>query len=161
MAADLAESQARLSAIIDNAVDGIITIDERGVILTANAACTRIFGYLPGEMIGNNVKMLMPEPYRGAHDEYLDRYYRTGEKRIIGTGRIVVGERRDGLTFPIELSVGEMRAGGERFFTGFLRDLTERQQAGLRSPLCRPGRVSPLEAVSYAFRQQLLAALEL
>src|SRR3546814_19270716 len=76
--------------------------------------------------------MLMPEPYRTAHDDYLDRYYRTGEKRIIGTGRVVVGERRDGSTFPIELSVGEMRAGGERFFTGFIRDLTERQQAETR-----------------------------
>src|SRR3546814_14336621 len=74
--------------------------------------------------------MLMPEPYRTAHDDYLDRYYRTGEKRIIGTGRVVVGERRDGPTFPIELSVGEMRAGGDRFFTGFIRDPTERQQAG-------------------------------
>ena len=83
-------------------------------------------------MVGKNVKMLMPSPYRESHDGYLDRYLRTGERRIIGIGRVVVGERKDGSTFPMELAVGEMRSGKQRFFTGFIRDLTERQQTETR-----------------------------
>ena len=83
-------------------------------------------------MLGKNVKMLMPSPYREGHDGYLERYLRTGERRIIGIGRVVVGERKDGSTFPMELSVGEMRSGNRRFFTGFIRDLTERQQTEAR-----------------------------
>src|SRR5438067_1215912 len=83
-------------------------------------------------MLGKNVKLLMPTPYRENHDSYLDRYLRTGEKRIIGIGRVVVGERRDGSTFPMELAVGEMRSADQRFFTGFIRDLTERQKTEAR-----------------------------
>ena len=83
-------------------------------------------------MLGKNIKMLMPSPYRESHDGYLERYLRTGERRIIGIGRVVVGERKDGSTFPMELSVGEMKSGNRRFFTGFIRDLTERQRTEAR-----------------------------
>ncbi|MFC6445456.1 sensor histidine kinase [Shinella zoogloeoides] len=127
MAADLAESQARLSAIIDNAVDGIITIDERGVILTANAACTRIFGYLPGEMIGNNVKMLMPEPYHGGHDRYLSNYQRGGPAKVIGIGREVEGQRKDGAVFPLDLAVAKVEVNGATIYSGLVRDISERK----------------------------------
>ena len=83
-------------------------------------------------MLGKNVKMLMPSPYRESHDGYLERYLQTGERRIIGIGRVVVGERKDGSTFPMELAVGEMKSGNQRFFTGFIRDLTERQKTEAR-----------------------------
>ena len=92
----------------------------------------RLFGYRASEVLGSNIKMLMPSPYRENHDDYLERYLRTGERRIIGIGRVVVGERKDGSTFPMELSVGEMRSGEQRYFTGFIRDLTERQQTDAR-----------------------------
>ena len=105
----------------------MIVIDERGIIQSFSAAAERLFGYPPSEVIGQNIKMLMPSPYREDHDGYLERYLRTGERRIIGIGRVVVGERKDGSTFPMELAVGEMRSGNQRFFTGFIRDLTERQ----------------------------------
>ena len=131
-AAALAGREAHLRSILETVPDAMVVIDEAGTIRDFSPAATRMFGWQAEEAVGKNVRMLMPEPYRAAHDDYLDRYYRTGEKRIIGTGRIVVGERRDGSTFPIELSVGEMQAGGERFFTGFIRDLTERQQAEAR-----------------------------
>ena len=86
----------------------------------------------PAEVLGKNIKMLMPSPYRESHDSFLERYLRTGERRIIGIGRVVVGERKDGSTFPMELAVGEMKSGNQRFFTGFIRDLTERQQTEAR-----------------------------
>src|SRR4029077_5579202 len=88
--------------------------------------------FAPAEVIGTNIKRLMPTPYRENHDGYLERYLRTGERRIIGIGRLVVGERKDGSTFPMELAVGEMRSGAQHFFTGFIRDLTERQQTEAR-----------------------------
>ena len=97
-----------------------------------SAAAERLFGYQPDEVIGQNIKMLMPSPYREAHDGYLERYHRTGERRIIGIGRVVVGERKDGSTFPMELSVGEMKSSNRRYFTGFIRDLTERQSTEAR-----------------------------
>ena len=97
-----------------------------------SVAAERLFGYGPNEVIGKNIKMLMPSPYRESHDGYLERYLRTGERRIIGIGRVVVGERKDGSTFPMELSVGEMRSADQRFFTGFIRDLTERQKTEAR-----------------------------
>jgi two-component system sensor kinase FixL len=131
-AASLARREAHLRSILETVPDAMVVIDEAGTIRDFNPAAERMFGWQEAEMLDRNVRLLMPEPYRGAHDDYLARYYRTGEKRIIGKGRVVVGERRDGSTFPIELSVGEMRAGGERFFTGFVRDLTERQQAETR-----------------------------
>jgi two-component system sensor kinase FixL len=105
----------------------MIVIDEKGVVRTFGAAAIRLFGWSQEEMIGRNVSALMPTPYRNEHDQYLLRYLTTGERRIIGIGRIVVGERKDGSTFPMELAVGEARVGRDRFFTGFVRDLTERR----------------------------------
>ncbi|WLR93585.1 sensor histidine kinase [Shinella zoogloeoides] len=127
MAADLAESRARLAAIIDNAVDGIITIDDRGIILTVNAACTRIFGYAPDEMIGRNVKMLMPEPYHSAHDGYIGNYHRSGEAKVIGIGREVEGRSKSGLTFPLDLAVAKVELNGSTIYSGIVRDISERK----------------------------------
>jgi two-component system sensor kinase FixL len=107
-------------------------IDTRGIIQSFSATAERLFGYRADEAIGQNVSLLMPEPYRTQHDGYLSRYMVTGERRIIGIGRLVVGRRNDGSTFPVELAVGEMRSGDRRFFTGFLRDLTERQETQKR-----------------------------
>lgn len=122
------DTAERLRAILDAAVDGIVTIDERGTIETVNSAVVRIFGYDRSELVGRNVKILMPEPYRSEHDGYLERYLRTSEPRIIGTGRQVEGRRKDGTTFPLDLSVSEVTAGGRRIFTGIIRDITERRQ---------------------------------
>jgi two-component system sensor kinase FixL len=97
-----------------------------------SSAAERLFGYTAAEAVGQNVRILMPSPYRQAHDGYLTRYLTTGERRIIGIGRVVVGERTDGSSFPMELAVGEMRSGDRRYFTGFIRDLTERQQTEAR-----------------------------
>ncbi len=119
---------AHLQSILDTVPDAMIVIDERGTMQSFSSAASRLFSYAPGDVVGKNIKMLMPSPYRESHDGYLERYLRTGERRIIGIGRVVVGERRDGSTFPMELSVGEMRSGNQRFFTGFIRDLTERQR---------------------------------
>jgi two-component system sensor kinase FixL len=113
-----------LAAILATAVDGIIAIDPRGTILLYNQACERLFGYRAGEVVGQNVRMLMPEPYRDEHDGYIDNYNRTGERRIIGIGREVVGRRKDGSTFPMYLSVGEGGLTGQRFFVGIIHDLS-------------------------------------
>ena len=110
----------------------MIVIDVRGLIQSFSAAAERLFGYAANEVIGQNIKIMMPQPYRDEHDGYLARYLRTNEARIIGIGRVVVGQRKDGSTFPMELAVGEMRANNQRFFTGFIRDLTERQSAEAR-----------------------------
>ena len=110
----------------------MIVIDEHGTMTSFSAAAERQFGYRPVEVIGRNVRMLMPSPYREAHDSYIARYLSTGERRIIGIGRVVVGERKDGSTFPMELDVGEFRSGDHRFFTGFVRDLSERQATEAR-----------------------------
>ena len=127
-AADLRDSNARLRSIIDSAVDGIIVIDGHGRIEAFNPGAERLFGYPAPEVMGRNVKMLMPSPYHDEHDGYLDQYLHTGLARIIGTGREVSGRRRDGSTFPLHLSVGEMAVKGERKFTGMLHDLTKRAQ---------------------------------
>lgn len=119
--------QAQLQSILDTVPEAMIVIDERGIMRSFSAAAVRLFGWTAEEMLGRNVSALMPSPYRGEHDGYLHRYLTTGEKRIIGIGRIVVGERKDGSTFPMELAVGEAKVGRERFFTGFVRDLTERR----------------------------------
>lgn len=125
----LRESEARMRAIFDNAVDGIVTIDEHGIIERFNPAAERMFGYTKAEVIDKNVSMLMPSPYHEAHDGYLAHYLQTGEKRIIGIGREVVGLRKDGTTFPMDLAVSEMRQGEHRMFTGTVRDISERKQA--------------------------------
>lgn len=128
----LAEREAHLRSIYDTAPDALIVIDERGIIQSYSAAAERMFQWRASEALGNNVKMLMPNPFREEHDGYVGNYLRTGVRRIIGIGRIVVGERKDGSTFPLELSVGEVRSEQGRFFTGFIRDLTERQATEAR-----------------------------
>jgi two-component system sensor kinase FixL len=124
--------QAHLQSILDTIPEAMIVIDERGNIQSFSAAAERLFAHAASEVIGQNIKMMMPSPYRNEHDGYLARYLRTGEARIIGIGRVVVGQRKDGSTFPMELAVGEMRSNNQRFFTGFIRDLTERQSAEAR-----------------------------
>jgi PAS domain S-box-containing protein len=127
MAADLAESRGQLGAIIDNAVDGIITIDERGTILSVNPACMRIFGYTPEEMTGRNIKMLMPEPYHSAHDGYLSNYHRTGEAKVIGIGREAEGRRKDGSIFALDLAIARLELAGGIIYSGIVRDISERK----------------------------------
>ena len=124
--------EAHMKSILDTIPDAMIVIDERGAMQSFSAAAERLFGYTAAEALGKNVKILMPPPYRDAHDGYLGRYLTTGERRIIGIGRVVVGERKDGSTFPLELNVGEMKTGNQRFFTGFIRDLTESQKTEAR-----------------------------
>ncbi len=124
---DLRQQEARLRAVLDTAVDGIITINERGIIQSVNSATERIFGYTADEMNGNNISMLMPSPYREEHDGYLANYCRTGEKKIIGIGRQVEAQRKDGTTFPCDLAVSEVPPPDKRLFTGILRDITEQK----------------------------------
>ena len=125
---DLRISDARWRAVIDAAVDGIIVIDARGRIEAFNRAAEQMFGYREADVIGQNVRVLMPEPDRSNHDGYLRHHLDTGEKRIIGIGRAVTGLRRDGQHFPVHLSVGEMDIDGEKHFTGILHDLSNRTE---------------------------------
>jgi len=118
--------EARWRAVIDSAVDGIIVIDARGLIEAFNRAAQQMFGHSEEDVIGKNVSLLMPEPDHSRHDHYIDRHIQTGERRIIGIGRAVTGLRRDGTTFPLHLSVGEMELDGEKHFTGILHDLSSR-----------------------------------
>lgn len=126
---ELQEAQKRLAAVLDNTVDGLITIDELGNVEHYNKACEAIFGYTSGEVIGQNVKMLMPEPYHGEHDSYLKNYHDTGVKKIIGTGREVEGRRKDGSTFPLDLSVSGVNVQGRRLYSGIVRDISARKEA--------------------------------
>ena len=132
MTRDALAREAHLQSILDTVPEAMIVIDERGVMRSFSSAAERLFGYGEDEALGQNVKILMPTPYRENHDGYLQRYIRTGERHIIGIGRVVVGRRKDGSTFPMELAVGEMNSGNRRFFTGFIRDLTERQKTEAR-----------------------------
>ena len=125
--AALRDSEARLRAIVDSAVDGIITIDEHGVIESFNPAAEKLFGYSAAEITGRTISALMPSPHREAYDDYLAHYRKTGERRIIGIGREVEGRRKDGSVFPLDLSVSELQVGGRRLFTGIVRDITERK----------------------------------
>jgi two-component system sensor kinase FixL len=145
----------------------MIVIDERGIIQSFSRAAQRQFGWSAVEAVGRNVSILMPSPYREAHDSFLDRYRRTGERRIIGVGRVVVGQRKDGTTFPMDLSVGEMPSGSRRYFTGFIRDLTERQEnerrlQDLQGELVHVSRLSALgemaSALAHELNQPLTAA---
>ena len=124
---EAATRQAHLRSILETVPEAMIVIDAAGKMQSFSTAAVRLFGWTPEEAVGLNVSILMPEPYRSQHDRYLVRYLDTGERRVIGHGRIVVGERKDGSTFPMELAVGEARVQGGRFFTGFARDLTERR----------------------------------
>jgi two-component system sensor kinase FixL len=156
----LREQTERLRSILETVPDAIIVIDEKGVIESFSPAAERLFGWSSAEIVGRNVKMLMPAPYQQQHDGYLDRYKRTGERRIIGIGRVVVGQRRDGSTFPMELAVGEMNRPSGRFFTGFVRDLTERQDADkrlqeLQSELLHVARLSDMGQMASALAHEL------
>ncbi len=131
-ARELEAREAHLRSILDTVPDATVVIDAGGTIITFNAAAVRQFGYSEGEILGQNVRVLMPEPYRSEHDGYINRYFTTHQKRIIGRDRVVVGRRKDGSTFPMKLSVGEMRFGDGIYFTGFIHDLTERQASELR-----------------------------
>jgi two-component system sensor kinase FixL len=126
------ESAIRLRSILDTVSDAIVVIDNRGLIQSFSPAAERLFGYKEPEVAGQNVKMLMPSPHREAHDGYLQHYLNTGERRVIGIGRVVVGQRKNGETFPMELAVGEFQVGDQHYFTGFVRNLTEQQQVARR-----------------------------
>ena len=157
---DRVEREARLASILDTVPDGIVTIDEHGIIESFSPAAVRLFGYAPADVIGKNVAVLMPESYREQHDHYLRRYGATNEKHIIGTTRIVVGQRADGTTFPMELSVGETRFGSRRVFTGFIRDITERQGAErrfqeLQAELLHVSRLSAMGQMGSALAHEL------
>ena len=121
-----------LAAIEEASIDAIITIDTAGIMQTFNPASERIFGYRPAEAIGQNVKMLMPNPFHDQHDSYLSNYISTGEKKIIGIGRVVTGRKKDGSTFPMELAVGEAIVQGRPLFVGFVRDLSEHESSHRR-----------------------------
>ena len=161
-AAELAvrESELRLRALLDTLPDGVIVIDETGLIQSCSSSAERLFGYTEAEILGRNVSLLMPSPYREAHDGYLERYLRTGERRIIGIGRVVVGLRKSGETFPMELGIGEFPHGGRRFFTGFVRDLTERQRTekrvqDLQSELLHVSRLSTMGQMASTLAHEL------
>ena len=141
--------QAKYRAIIETAVDGIVVIDERGFVEAFNRAAEMIFGYAADEVIGRNVKLLMPEPDRSQHDGYIAHFRSTGQAKIIGVGREVTGQRKDGSVFPLDLSIAEWHAGGQRYFTGIVRDITLRKEAEeeLKDTQERLHRAQKLEAV--------------
>ena len=154
------ESELRLRSMLDTVPDGIVVIDERGLIQSFSPAAERLFGYASRDVVGRNVSMLMPTPYREAHDGYLERYLTTGERHIIGIGRVVVGLRHNGETFPMELHVGEFAFAGSRFFTGFVRDLTEQQEAkrrihDLQSELLHASRLSVMGQMASTMAHEL------
>ena len=156
----LREREAHLRSILDTVPDAMVVIDIHGVIQSFSATAERLFGWTADEAIGRNVSMLMPQPSHDAHDGYLERYLATGERRIIGIGRVVVGERRDGSTFPMELSVGEMVSAERRHFTGFVRDLTERQETerrlqDLQSELVHVSRLTAMGEMASALAHEL------
>jgi len=154
------EAEAHLRSILATVPDAMVVIDESGSILSFSAAAERMFGYGEAEVIGQNVKMLMPSPDRERHDQYLVNYLTTGKRKIIGIGRVTTALHRDGSTFPIELAVGEAWLGERRIFTGFIRDLTERQQTLLRlqdlqSELAHVGRVSEMGTLASSLAHEL------
>ncbi|MGA2705802.1 MAG: PAS domain S-box protein [Isosphaeraceae bacterium] len=124
----LREAEERMRSVVNHVIDGIITIDERGLVESFNPAAEKTFGYPAGEVVGRNVSMLMPEPHHSGHDGYLANYFRTHQSKIIGIGREVEGVRSDGSIFPMELAVSEFNLAGRRYFTGIIRDITERQR---------------------------------
>ena len=144
-----AAQAAKLRAILESAVTAIITIDEHALIETVNPATERLFGFAANELVGQNVKMLMPEPYRGEHDGYITNYVGTGVRKIIGIGREVSGRRKDGTTFPLHLSVSEFEADGRRYFTGMIHDISDRRHVedALRESERRLGQSQKMEAV--------------
>ncbi|MEM9356812.1 MAG: PAS domain S-box protein, partial [Pseudomonadota bacterium] len=150
----------RLEAIIDAAVFGVITIDERGVIEQFNSAAEKMFQYAAADVIGSNVSLLMPEPFRSAHDGYLARYLATGEKKIIGLGREVVGRRRDGTEFPVHLTISEVHLEQRVLFTGMVEDISVRVEAEqrvqeLQDELIHVARLSAMGELASALAHEL------
>ena len=152
--------ESHLRSILATVPDAMVVIDEHGRMLSFSAAAEKMFGYAEHEVVGENVSMLMPSPDRERHDSYLQKYLATGERKIIGIGRVTTARHRDGYTFPIELAVGEAWVDGRRIFTGFIRDLTERQQTELRlqdlqSELAHVGRVTEVGTLASALAHEL------
>ncbi|HVJ43905.1 MAG TPA: PAS domain S-box protein [Dongiaceae bacterium] len=155
-----AEHAARLQSMIEAVPDAIITIDQLGAINFFSSAAERMFQYRAEEVIGRNVKMLMPSPYRAEHDSYLERYLETGEKRVIGIGRVVAAQRKDGTTFPIELAVGEAVLDGRHVYTGLIRDISEKQETARRlhevqADLLHVSRLSAMGELASALAHEL------
>ena len=123
------KDESRLRTVVETAVDGVILIDAQGRIQMFNPACEKLFGYRAAEVMGKNVKMLMPSLYREEHDRYLENFHRTGEKKIIGIGREVSGQRKDGSVFPMDISVGEAKEGDDSIFVGIIHDLSQYRRA--------------------------------
>ena len=152
--------EGHLQSILETIPDAMIVIDGRGIMQFFSSAAERQFGYTEQEAIGQNVSVLMPNPDRRRHDGYLARYQSTGERHIIGVGRIVTGQRKDGTTFPMHLSIGEMESGGQPYFTGFVRDLTEYQQTQarlqeLQSEIAHVSRLSAMGEMASALAHEL------
>lgn len=155
-----AGTEAHLRSILATIPDAMVIIDEDGIILSFSAAAEKMFGYAESEVLGENVSMLMPSPDRERHDKYLENYRTTGVRKIIGIGRVTTGRRRDGNTFPMELSVGEAWVEGKRIFTGFIHDITQRQQVqltlqDLQSELAHVGRVSEMGTLASSLAHEL------
>jgi two-component system sensor kinase FixL len=153
-------NEVHLRSILDTVQDAMVVIDDEGAIISFSAAGERMFGYAEADLIGENVSTLMPSPDRERHDEYMRNYRRTGVRKMIGIGRITTARRRDGSTFPIELTVGEANPGGRRIFTGFIRDLTERQQTeqrvhNLQDELAHVSRVTAMGTLATAIAHEL------
>ncbi|MBS0521154.1 MAG: PAS domain S-box protein [Proteobacteria bacterium] len=163
----LLEREAQLRSILETVPDGMIVIDERGIVQSFSAAAERMFGFTAAEVYGRNVSLLMPSPHSEHHDDYIQRYLTTGVRRIIGIGRVVAGRRKDGSTFPVELAVGEVKVAGGRLFTAFVRDVSERQATRqrlqeLQADLSHVSRVSEMgqmaSALAHEINQPLTAA---
>jgi two-component system sensor kinase FixL len=155
-----AGTEAHLRSILATVPDAMVIIGEKGIILSFSAAAEKMFGYAESEVLGENVSMLMPSPDRERHDGYLRNYIETGVRKIIGIGRVTTGRRRDGNTFPMELSVGEAWVEGKRIFTGFVHDITQRQQVqltlqDLQSELAHVGRVSEMGTLASSLAHEL------
>ena len=156
----LRRREAHLQSILDTVPEATVVIETAGTIVDFSIAAVRQFGYAAPEVVGRNVSMLMPSPYQEQHDAYLARYLSTGERRIIGIDRVVVGSRKDGSTFPMRLAVGEMRSGGKTYFTGFIQDLTERQESAARleeaqTELARLSRLNELGEMASTLAHEL------
>ncbi len=156
----LRSQESHLRSILSTVPDAMVVIDDQGSIVSFSAAAERLFGYQEAELLGVNVSRLMPSPDRERHDAYIRRFLETGEKRIIGIGRVVFAERRDGSTFPMELSIGEASSDSHPLFTGFIRDLTERQQTearleSLQSELIHVSRVSAMGTMASTLAHEL------
>ena len=154
------DGEAHLRSILATVPDAMVVIDERGTILSFSAAAEKLFGYAEANVLGENVSMLMPSPDRERHDSYLENYRQTGERKIIGIGRVTTARHRDGNTFPIELTIGEAWLGDKRIFTGFVHDITHRQQTELRlrdlqSELAHFGRLSEMGTLASSLAHEL------